>query len=109
MKLDFQIVDGVLEKYLGKQKEVTIPDGVKIIDNEAFRKCTFLEHVIIPESVIKIGKAFSYCQSLKSTNIPRGITEIEFGSFVCCTSLKHITISDSVKKSGHTLLLELNH
>ncbi|MDE6705450.1 MAG: leucine-rich repeat domain-containing protein [Treponemataceae bacterium] len=64
---DYQIEDGQLVKYVGKQESVTIPTSVKWIGNEAFKDCDFIESVRIPSSVLSIGKdAFSGCTALKT-------------------------------------------
>ena len=44
---DFVIEKGVLKKYLGNNNIVVIPGEVKIIGQEAFRKCI---HIIYAEN-----------------------------------------------------------
>ena len=53
---DFVITDGVLTSYTGTDKEITIPDTVTEIGENAFKnsECT---SVTIPSSVKKIGKS----------------------------------------------------
>ena len=47
--------------------EITIPDGVEIIENEAFRDCRELESIKLPASLIAIGEdAFRGCTKLKT-------------------------------------------
>jgi len=59
------IEGGVLKDVSPKLTEVTIPDGVTIIEN-AFRDCTSLTSVTLPDSVHTIDKsAFSACQKVK--------------------------------------------
>ncbi|MBQ7369516.1 MAG: leucine-rich repeat protein, partial [Clostridia bacterium] len=61
---DFEIENGVLKKYTGKEKDVVIPDGVTVIGEFAFNgaKMTSLK---IPESVTIIkNNAFYYCNEL---------------------------------------------
>ena len=50
---DFIIENGVLKKYVGKDKYVVVPDGVKQIKNEAFRKCVCVEEIVL----LEIGNA----------------------------------------------------
>ena len=48
---DFVIKDGVLKKYKGSGRKVVIPDGVTEIGDNAFRACSRLSSVTIPECV----------------------------------------------------------
>lgn len=80
---------------------VTIPDSVTKIDEDAFEDCTGLVEVIIPDSVKEIGEsAFSGCTSLTSVIIPNGVTEISYRTFADCTSLTNVTIPVSVTEIG---------
>jgi hypothetical protein len=38
-------------------ESITIPNGVKFINEEAFAKCKGLKYITIPDSVISIGEA----------------------------------------------------
>ena len=56
-----------LERYLGNEKVVRIPDGVLSIKGGAFSDCPDTEQIIIPASVEEVGNcAFSGCGKLKS-------------------------------------------
>lgn len=101
MKNAFFIKDGVLKKYIGKDKTVSIPDGVTHIGEAAFSQCKDIESVYIPDSVTSIGEsAFEGCVHLKSVNIPDGIIEIKERTFWGCLSLESIIIPKSVISIG---------
>ncbi|MBR6926450.1 MAG: leucine-rich repeat domain-containing protein [Bacteroidaceae bacterium] len=71
--------------------------SVTVIGSEAFKNCTSLTSITIPESVttIKYG-AFSGCSGLTSITLPESITTIEYETFSGCSSLTSITIPESV-------------
>lgn len=54
---DFLIINGVLQKYIGKDSEVSIPDNVVEIGKRAFKECEHITSVTIPSSVKIIGNA----------------------------------------------------
>lgn len=75
--------------------------NVTSIGNEAFRECSCLTSVIIPNTIESIGQlAFAYCNNIKAINIPQGITRIELGTFNGCTSLSSIKIPKSITYIG---------
>lgn len=104
-------------------KKLTIPNGVKKIESQAFSG-SGITSLIIPESVEELEKEafsgadylqnikwpanlktlseslFSYCRSLKSVDIPEGITEIPDQTFKGCVSLETINLPNSLKTIG---------
>ena len=55
-----------------------IPEGVTIIDKNAFKGCKTLQIVTLPSSLKVIGEfVFSECESLVEIIIPRNVTIIE--------------------------------
>lgn len=77
---------------------VTIPNSVTSIGEEAFSYCMNIESVTIPSSVRRFGEfAFCACYKLESAVIPTGVETIIDGLFAECSGLKSITIPSSVK------------
>ena len=76
---------------------------VKEIGDSAFRKCSRLKSIVIPEGVTSIGgEAFSYCSSLESVVIPEGVTSIGEYAFDCCSSLTTVVIPEGVTSIGNS-------
>ena len=80
---------------------VVIPDSVTRIGDQAFYYCKSLTSVVIPDSVTSIGPhSFESCSNLTSVVIPDSVTSIDFYAFVSCTSLTSVEIPDSVTSIG---------
>lgn len=78
---------------------VTIPEGVRYINNGAFKNCTSLKNVKIPKSVQKIGEyAFYECSSLSSVTFSVGLKSIEDNAFGYCESLKKVVLPEGLEK-----------
>ena len=76
-------------------KTVIVTDG-EIIDY-AFRNCTNLQNVVIPETATIVGEyAFAGCTGIESIVIPESVTTIGYNSFYNCTGLTGIVVPNSV-------------
>ena len=96
-----------------KFSSVTIPSSViyngisytvTSIGGSAFRGCTGLTSVTIPNSVTSIGGyAFEGCKSLTSVTIPNSVKSIGKYAFYECDSLTSVTInSDAIVNKAYT-------
>ena len=80
---------------------ITIPNSVTYIGTSAFDGCSGLTSVDIPNSVTFMGdRAFAYCSSLTSVTIANGVTSIGEHAFENCNSLTSLTIPNSVTSIG---------
>ena len=71
---------------------------VTMIAYRAFDYCTNLKSIILPNSVIRIGKeAFRYCENLERvTSFTGALRTIGYGAFDGCSKLKEFEIPESV-------------
>ena len=96
--MEFEIENGILKKYRGKDEYVIIPEGVKEIGKRAFYDQD-IKSVVMPASVTGIGEqAFYYCSNLESLILPDSITEIGREAFAFCLKLKDIKLPKNIKK-----------
>ena len=87
--------------YWGKNREVTIPEGVQSIGYSAFRGCRSLTSLTLPSSLQSIGdSAFEYCNSLTFLTLPSSLQSIGNGAFWNCSSLTSLTLPSSLQSIG---------
>ena len=80
---------------------VIIPNSVQTIGDMAFYECTGLESIDIPNSVTSIdASAFFGCTGLESIDIPNSVTTIGVGAFSGCKELTSVTIGSAVQAIG---------
>lgn len=117
----FLVENGVLVKYSGPGGNITIPEGVTEIGEDAFEDCTGLTGAVLPDGLKRIGArafkncwnlkdislpeslteirafAFSYCRSLEEIRLPKGLTTLSIGAFDHCDSLRSIRMPDRLE------------
>ena len=82
----------------------TIPEGVEIIGEMAFRGKKALKNVIIANSVKEIEHdAFYDCDELDNVYVPAGVKIVRSYAFAECDKLKKVTFAGTPEKVGrHT-------
>ncbi|MBO5342639.1 MAG: leucine-rich repeat protein [Lachnospiraceae bacterium] len=92
-----------IDKYVGEDTEVIIPDEIKgkpvtALAESVFYGCSEITSVQLPATITEIPDfAFYRCSNLKEINIPDGVTLIGQHAFEECTSLEYIELPYSVE------------
>ena len=89
---------------MSQETSFTIPEGVEIIGEMAFRGKKALKNVIIANSVKEIEHdAFYDCDELDNVYVPAGVKVVKSYAFAECDKLKKITFAGTPEKVGrHT-------
>ena len=89
---------------MSQEASFTIPEGVEIIGEMAFRGKKTLKNVIIANSVKEIEHdAFYDCDELDNVYVPAGVKIVRSYAFAECDKLKKITFAGTPEKVGrHT-------
>ena len=83
-------------------QSITLPESIKLIRENAFQNCSNLANITLPDGLISIGKnAFYECESLESIVIPDNVTSIENSTFSGCRKLSNVTMTN-VRKIGNS-------
>jgi len=86
---------------------VTIPNSVTSIGNAAFIGCSGLTSITIGNGVTSIGDyAFEGCSGLTSVTIPNSVTSIGYEAFWDCSGLTSVTIPNSVTSIGSRAFMD---
>ncbi|MBE6827576.1 MAG: hypothetical protein E7514_03045 [Ruminococcaceae bacterium] len=81
--------------------QITVPEGISILEIGAFYNCSALEKIVLPDSLSKIGdNAFYNCAKLDFIKLPDGLDEIGETAFDGCSSLDGIVLPDSLRILG---------
>ena len=98
---EFLILQGILERYSGNSRDLSLPGGIEVIGSKAFMGCYNLVNVAIPEGVTAIeSEAFAHCPNLTTVILPRTLRRIGDSAFEACPLLQHIEIPEKVRSIG---------
>ena len=82
-------------------KKVTIPQSVTSIGDSAFAGCHNLDSVTIKDAATSIGsRAFTECPLTTTLSLGKNITTIGDHAFYYCLNLKSVTVPQSVTSIG---------
>ena len=95
------ICDNAFDLAVENLNHVVIPQSVLKIGKDAFAGCLNLHQVIIPDSVIEIGEGAFSESGLKSISIPESIKNLEDRVFDVCEKLEVVKLPNSIKTIGN--------
>ncbi len=99
----FAIDGDVLVGYSGAEETVTVPEGIRVIADNAFKGNTTIKNVILPDSVEEIRyRAFYGCSNLESVDLPAKITAFGEQTFYNCKKLTTLGMESGVIPTGMT-------
>ncbi|MBQ7521719.1 MAG: leucine-rich repeat domain-containing protein [Clostridia bacterium] len=91
---------GILRKYIGFSKEITIPKQVRCIGEHAFMDNHSVERIYVPDGVRIEEYAFQGCKALKEIRLPNDCHELCYGTFMDCHALEEVHLPNVLKILG---------
>ena len=81
--------------------DITVPDDVTVITEQAFDNAQALTGITIPEGIAEIGfNTFFYCPNLTRAALPQSIRSIGMNAFSGCEKLTDLTIPEQTESIG---------
>ena len=99
---DFIINNGVLEKYLGHDNNLIIPDGVKEIAKGflEWNQIKDLISVTFPSTLEVIGVYAFSASRIKRVALPKSMRVLEYKAFHECGSVEEIVLNEGLETIG---------
>ena len=100
------IPDGVviLDDYVlmgARMRNLSIPDSVQIIGEQAFSNNISLTTLDLGDGVTEIREgAFAYCKNLREVKLPSALVTIGENAFYMCSGIKTIIVNKNLKTVG---------
>ncbi len=82
-------------------REFSLPEGVRVIGENAFASAEYLNSVILPSTLERIENgAFSVCTRLTCIEIPEGVTYVGDRAFYSTEALAEVILPESLSHIG---------
>lgn len=80
----------------GRLRSINLPEGLNIIEKNAFFGCDKLESIELPPSLTSVGNyAFQGCSALQSVSIPSLLGKFLAGTFFGCHNLRTFIVDEA--------------
>lgn len=101
---NFVIEENRVIRYIGKEKEVIVPDGIEELESSAFWDNQSIESVFLPESLKNMGgDTFYNCNKLRKINIPANVNNMGNNPFAGCPLIEIENYSKNYIYEGDAL------
>ncbi len=98
---DFLMLGDYLLHYAGKETEVHVPDGVRVVNDSAFEGNTAFTTLLLPDSVERVGRAACYrCTSLQVVTLGDKVQAIGDMAFYGCETLRYLRVGHQLSAIG---------
>lgn len=77
---------------------VKLPESITLLHNHSFEGCSSLTHIELPESVTTLNTSVFEGSGLTSIFIPKNLTSADFTAFTACAQLQSIVVEDGNTK-----------
>lgn len=86
---------------LRQLRQVTLPDTINVIGEEAFANCSALEEIHFGAGLTTLEKScLRCCSALKEITLPESLQRIGPEAFALCTQLERIAMGGSIRSIG---------
>ena len=91
IKLPNTLVEIGAFKNCTKLEKIVLPDSVEKVSSNAFYNCTSLKNIDFGNNIKTIGfQAFFGCTSLKKVYLPKSLTTLDMSAFYKCSNLEYV-------------------
>ena len=86
--------------------ELTLPQGISVIDTMAFAGCSNLKELELPGTLHEIGMgAFINCNKIQRLIVPDGVTELGIGAFQRMEALEELTLGNGISEIENSIVV----
>ena len=83
--------------YCHNLQQLTLEQGVRLLDSYAFYNCSALPYVVLPDTLQQVGMmAFANCRSLTQLTFPDSVTTLGDGALSYCTALREVMLPEHI-------------